>query len=178
MNNHETASNTNSENTSSFNSLENMPTFEEHLNKKDAEVLPKATKMNFEDDNSFYTLDAEYDTKNKHHSATLEIKSKNDGKETIYRYDSNPETEKKSLSVTEDSMVTKRFTKTHSGTIIDIYKNGQPDNTYAYDEDGKPLMPLPELASAKLPEDYIENQVKNVLPENAKKFFFPELSEN
>ena len=63
----------------------------------------------------------------------------------------------------ENGALKQRIRKTERGTTIDIYKDGQPYESYEYDENGRAIIPMGKMQ--QLPEGYIENCFSSVIPE-------------
>lgn len=63
----------------------------------------------------------------------------------------------------ENGVIGQKITKTDKGTTIDIYKDGQPYETYEYDENGNAIIQMAGLK--KLPDDYVKNYFEVAIPE-------------
>lgn len=63
----------------------------------------------------------------------------------------------------ENGTIGKKITKRDRGTTIDIFKDGQPYETYEYDENGEALIPMDKVE--QLPENYIESIFRKHIPE-------------
>lgn len=63
----------------------------------------------------------------------------------------------------ENGVIGTKVTKTDRGTTIDIYKDGQPYETYEYDRDGNALLQMAGLE--KLPDNYVKSCFEVAIPD-------------
>ncbi len=125
----------------------------------------KTTRLEtVESEKGIYTINSEIQRNGEQYSvtATMDILneiSKSREKATYTRDMIGNET----YTYMENGKKEQMIKKTERGTIIDIYKDGQPYATYEYDENGKALEPMGTME--QLPEDYIEKCFRMPLPE-------------
>lgn len=111
------------------------------------------------------------------HTETIDLKIKDKSGENKEKIGYKKEvvegrTKRESIYFIKNEEIIKRITKTNRGTMIDIYKAGQPYRSIEYDANGKLIfeVELDEYASSiikvmkEIPEDYIKQQLESRLP--------------
>lgn len=99
---------------------------------------------------------------NERQKATMKIDNKLSGNKEQIQY--SKENGKETYVYMENGIIGQRITKTERGTTIDIYKDGQPYETYEYDENGKAMIQMAGLE--QLPNDFVKSQFDIVIPEH------------
>lgn len=94
--------------------------------------------------------------------STMNIDNKLSGSKEKIQYSN--ENGKETYVYMENGIVGQKITKTERGTTIDIYKDGQPYETFEYDEDGKAIIQMAGLK--QLSDDYVKSQFDIVIPEH------------
>ena len=94
--------------------------------------------------------------------STMNIDNKLSGSKEKIQY--SKENGKETYVYMENGVVGQKITKTERGTTIDIYKDGQPYETFEYDDDGKAIIQMAGLE--QLPDDYVKSQFDIVIPEH------------
>lgn len=94
-------------------------------------------------------------------TSTLMIDNKLSGSKEKIQYIN--ENGKEAYIYMENGVIGQKITKTEKGTTIDIYKDGKPDATYEYDENGKAIIQM--AGFEQLPDDYVKNCFEVALPE-------------
>ena len=117
-----------------------------------------------ESEKGIYTIDTEIQRNGEQYSVTSTMDILNEisksREKAIYTRDMDGN---ETYTYMENGRKGQIIKKTERGTTIDIYKDGQPDATYEYDENGKALVPMGTME--QLPEDYIESCFRMPLPE-------------
>lgn len=121
------------------------------------------TFSTIEGEKGFYQIETESIKQGDNFSetSTMYIDNKLSGnKEKIeYRNENGKET----YVYMENGVIGEKITKTERGTTIDIYKDGQPYETYEYDENGQAIIAMGVME--QLPNDYVKSQFDIVIPE-------------
>ena len=94
-------------------------------------------------------------------TSTLTIDNKLSGSKEKIQYIN--ENGKETYIYMENGMIGQKITKTERGTTIDTYKDGKPDATYEYDENGKAIIQM--AVFEELPNDYVRNCFDIAMPD-------------
>ena len=94
--------------------------------------------------------------------STMNIDNKVSGNKEKIQYSN--ENGKETYVYMENGVIGQKVTKTDRGTTIDIYKDGQPYETFEYDEEGKSIIQMAGLE--QLPDNYVKSQFDIVIPEH------------
>lgn len=93
--------------------------------------------------------------------ATLNIDNSLSGSKEKIQYIN--ENGKETYIYIENGVIGQKITRTDRGTTIDIFKDGKPDTTYEYDENGKAIIQMAGLE--QIPEDYVKSCFDIAMPD-------------
>lgn len=121
------------------------------------------TFSSIENENGNYQLEKKSLGKGDEYSENwnLTIDNKLSGSKEKIQYTN--ENEKETYIYMENGVIGQKVTKTDRGTTIDVYKDGKPDATYEYDENGNAIIQM--AGYEKLPDDYVKNCFEVAIPE-------------
>lgn len=121
------------------------------------------TFSTIENENGNYQLEKKSFGKGEQYkeTSTLTIDNKLSGSKEKIQY--TKENGKETYIYMENGVIGQKVTKTDRGTTIDIYKDGKPDMTYEYDENGKAIIQMAGLE--QLPEEYVKNCFDIAIPD-------------
>lgn len=116
-----------------------------------------------QNEHGFYQLETNSINKGENYKeiSTLSIDNSLSGSKEKIQYIN--ENGKETYIYMENGVIGQKITKTDRGTTIDVYKDGKPDATYEYDENGKAIIQMAGLE--QLPEDYVKNCFDIAVPD-------------
>ena len=117
-----------------------------------------------EDEKGIFEIETVHKVQGDNYSeiSTINLDNKLSGNKDKVQYSN--ENGKETYVYMENGVIGQKITKTEKGTTIDFYKDGQPFETFEYDENGKAIIQMAGLK--ELPDDFVKSQFDIAIPDH------------